>query len=101
MNAQPISWFRAGGERPVGGNTLFVKPIDDEPEFFISSACCSGECVAVAFIRQSKTVLVRHHRSGDGGPTLEFNRTEWDAFIAGVKRGEFDVPGAPAEVVPS
>lgn len=99
-----ISWFRAGGERPVngGGNTIYVKPIDDdEPEFFISSFCNSGFCVAVAFMRQGQTVLVRHHRSGDGGPTLEFSAAEWDAFIAGVRRGEFDVPGAPAEVVPS
>lgn len=100
MNAQPISWFRAGGERPVGGNTVWTKPVDDEPEFFISSFCNSVQCVAVAFMRQSKTVLVRHHRSGDGGPTLEFSTAEWDAFIAGVRRGEFDVPGAPVGDMP-
>lgn len=67
------------------------------PAFHTSSACCSGECVAVAVLTNG-SVLVRHHRIGDGGPTLEFLVAEWDAFIAGVKQGEFDVPGAPVEV---
>lgn len=98
MSGQPNRWLHAGGERPVNGNTVFMKPVDDEPEFSISSFCNSGFCVAVAFMRQGQTVLVRHHSSGDGGPTLEFSAAEWDAFIAGVRRGEFDVPGAPAHI---
>jgi hypothetical protein len=27
-----VSWFRAGGERPVGGNTVFVRPATDPVE---------------------------------------------------------------------
>lgn len=30
-------------------------------------------------------------RDNPGGPTLEFTRTEWDAFIGGIKAGEFDL----------
>lgn len=66
-------------------------------EFHISSFCCSGECVAVAFLADG-SVLVRHHRSGSGGPTLEFSNAEWKAFVAGVHRGEFEAPGAAVEV---
>lgn len=67
------------------------------PAFHTSSFCNSGMCVAVAILTNG-SVLVRHHRSGDGGPTLEFSAAEWDAFIAGVKQGEFDVPDAAVEV---
>lgn len=64
-----------------------------EPAFRTSSFCCSGECVAVAFI--SGGVLVRHHHGP--GPTLEFSNTEWIAFVEGVRRGDFDAPGTTAE----
>lgn len=59
-----------------------------EPAFHISLFCCSGKCVAVAFI--SGGVLVRHHHGP--GPTLEFSNAEWEAFTGGVKAGEFDLP---------
>jgi hypothetical protein len=65
-----------------------------DPEFYVSSFCCSGECVAVAFIPGG--VLVRHHRGP--GPTLEFNFSEWRVFIEAVKAGEFDAPGPIAAV---
>jgi predicted secreted Zn-dependent protease len=45
----------------------------------------SGNCVEVAFVGQS--VLVRH--SQDRGATLSFTLSEWDAFLAGVRNGEF------------
>lgn len=61
-----------------------------EPAFHISSFCCSGKCVAVAFI-SGGGVLVRHHHGP--GPTLEFSNAEWIAFVEGVRRGEFDAPG--------
>lgn len=31
------------------------------------------------------------------GPRLMFSRAEWDAFINGVKAGEFDYPAASSE----
>lgn len=42
--------------------------------------------------------LVRHEdgsvdmRDQPGGPSLEFSASEWDAFMQGIKAGEFDLP---------
>lgn len=46
----------------------------------------NGNCVEVAFVGQS--VLVRHSKDR-GGATLTFTLSEWDAFLAGVRNGEF------------
>lgn len=56
--------------------------------FRISTFCHTGGCVAVA--PASDGVLVRSSRVADG-PVLSFSREEWDAFVAGVRNGEFDV----------
>lgn len=64
-----------------------------ETGFRTSSFCCTGECVAVAFIPGA--VLVRHHHGP--GVTLEFSTAEWRAFVEGARRGEFDAPGTTAE----
>lgn len=67
-----------------------------------STYCTSGSCVEVTFTRssycgssacvevgtQSDSVYVRD--SKDPGTVLEFDRAEWDAFLAGAKAGEFD-----------
>lgn len=45
------------------------------------------KCVAV---RIGETVDVRDTKD-PASPTLTFTRGEWDAFIKGVKKGEFDV----------
>ena len=42
-------------------------------------------CVEVSDRRR-----VRDSKLGNASPVLEFNEEEWQAFIAGVKRGEFD-----------
>jgi hypothetical protein len=44
-------------------------------------------CVEVAFIDDA--IAVRDSRDPDG-PALIYTRDEWDAFIGGVKDGEFD-----------
>jgi hypothetical protein len=44
-------------------------------------------CVAV---RISNTVDIRDTKNALS-PTLSFTRPEWDAFIQGVKKGEFDL----------
>lgn len=52
-----------------------------------SSYCGGGECVEVS--AQSPAVAIR--RSVDAnGSVLRFTRAEWQAFVAGVKAGEFD-----------
>lgn len=57
--------------------------------FFKSSYSGGGNCVEVAMLGQS-SVIVRHSRCPDGGD-LTFSRPEWQAFVAGVKDGEFDL----------
>jgi Domain of unknown function (DUF397) len=49
----------------------------------------SGDCVEVAFAEDG--VLVRHSRD-QSGPVLAFTHSEWKAFLAGARNGEFDLP---------
>lgn len=46
-----------------------------------------GQCVEVAVT--SEVIGVRDSKDPDG-PRLVFTPAEWDAFLAGVKTGEFD-----------
>lgn len=46
-------------------------------------------CVEVCFV--GDRVPLRHSRHPDG-PVIVFTAPEWDAFVAGVKLGEFDRP---------
>lgn len=56
-------------------------------------ACSAGtQCVEVA--EAGGHVHVRDSKLGDMSPVLTFSADEWDAFIATVKRGEFDTPDA-------
>jgi hypothetical protein len=45
-------------------------------------------CVAVAI--KGDTIGVRDSKDA-GKTTLQFTKAEWEAFVAGVKNGEFDV----------
>ena len=55
--------------------------------FRVSSFSGGGNCVAVKGLATGH-VIVKH--SGSSGPELLFDRSEWAAFLAGVKNGEFD-----------
>jgi len=46
-----------------------------------------GDCVEVAFADES--ILLRHSKE-PSGPVLSFSHSEWAAFLAGVRSGEFD-----------
>ncbi|MEV6632315.1 DUF397 domain-containing protein [Actinoplanes sp. NPDC051470] len=48
-----------------------------------------GNCVEVA-TNLPDLVAVRDTKNRDGG-TFVFSQQEWTAFIAGVRRGEFDL----------
>jgi len=50
-------------------------------------------CVAVRI--DDESVQVRDTKDEDS-PTLKFTHAEWDAFIQGVKKNEFDLPVAEA-----
>ena len=51
----------------------------------------AGHCVEVATVPSA--VLVRDSKDASG-PVLAFGGTDWTGFIAGVRAGEFDRPGA-------
>jgi hypothetical protein len=53
-----------------------------------SSFCASGACIEVAKVDQSY-VLLRDSKDPDG-PVLTFDQDEWDAFVAGIRAGEFN-----------
>ena len=52
-----------------------------------SMASGSTNCVEVGFAEES--ILLRHSRE-PSGTVLSFTHPEWAAFLAGVRRGEFD-----------
>lgn len=57
------------------------------------SANGGGNCVEAGPLPDgSGRVAVRHSRDPHG-PAIVYTRAEWDAFVAGVKDGEFDFLG--------
>ncbi len=58
-----------------------------------SSYSGANGCVEVAFIAGQVAVRDSKHRSkSQRGPALVFTPVEWDAFLRGVRDGEFDPP---------
>ncbi len=53
----------------------------------VSRTCESGACIMVA--RHGDEVIFGNTNHPDG-PTYVYTKTEWDEFLAGVKRGDFD-----------
>jgi predicted secreted Zn-dependent protease len=53
-----------------------------------SSRCDTGQCVEVA--GSGSAVLMRDSKHPDG-PVLVFSAEEWNAFVAGVRQGEYDL----------
>jgi hypothetical protein len=54
-----------------------------------SLSAYNGNCVEVAGLN-GDTVQVRHSKNLAGG-VLHFTPAEWNAFIGGVRAGEFDL----------
>lgn len=54
------------------------------------AGCGGGACVEVAY--EGDDVLVRDGKE-PLGTVQHYSAAEWGAFIAAVKRGEFDPPG--------
>jgi hypothetical protein len=54
----------------------------------VSSWCAAGDCVAVGRLPTGH-VLVKDTKDLEG-PQLRFDASEWRAFVAGVRAGEFD-----------
>ncbi|HUY47720.1 MAG TPA: DUF397 domain-containing protein [Streptosporangiaceae bacterium] len=53
----------------------------------------SANCVEVG--TADRMVGVRDSKQHGRGPILEFSTAQWAAFVAGVKKGEFDCGPAP------
>jgi Domain of unknown function (DUF397) len=51
--------------------------------------CVGVGHVAAVDVGEEAFIVVDTKMKGEG-PKLVFNRKEWDAFVAGVKAGEFD-----------
>jgi hypothetical protein len=67
---------RSGG----GSNCVEVAVVDDSP----IGAGHKADAERLFLVRDSKD---------PGGPVLAFTPSEWDAFVGGVKNGEFDDQG--------
>ena len=94
-----MTWFKSSFSNGNGGNNCV------EINFFSSAGCATSNCVEVGFHPASSCangscvevshvedqVLVRDSKDPSQTP-LSFTYSEWDAFIAGVKAGEFDRP---------
>lgn len=59
------------------------------PLYVRSTFCGGGSCVEVARIGDSGDIAVRDSKSPESAPH-RFTSDEWDAFVRGVKAGEFD-----------
>ena len=55
-----------------------------------STASGGDNCAEVAFVAGSVLMRHSHHPSA---PVLAFSPSEWTAFLAGVRNGEFDLAG--------
>jgi hypothetical protein len=53
-----------------------------------STCCANGSCVEVAVAEGQ--IAMRDSKIRNG-PILEFDRKAWEAFLAGVQNGEFDL----------
>ena len=59
-------------------------------QYRTSSYCSVGGCVEVGRTPDG-SVVVRDSKDPQRSTSLVFDQTEWAAFVAGVKAGEFDV----------
>lgn len=65
-----------------------VRADDRAANFRASSFCGGGSCVEVAVLHDGR-VAVRDSKDRDRSVQV-YSATEWRAFVAGVKSGEFD-----------
>lgn len=62
----------------------------DETEFRTSTFTnAGGSCVEVAFLDNGACPVLVRDSKHQSGPVLEFTHAEWDAFLKGVRAGEF------------
>ena len=57
-------------------------------EWHRSTYCSTGTCVEAAL--SDGNIILRDSKN-ENSPTLTFRPSEWNAFVNGVKSGEFDL----------
>lgn len=64
---------------------------DESPkiEYVRSRHSGDGNCVEAGHVLPDGLIAVRHSKR-QADPPLLFSREEWDAFVQGVKDGQFD-----------
>ncbi|MEO5878482.1 MAG: DUF397 domain-containing protein [Streptosporangiaceae bacterium] len=67
--------------------TLHPKYTQNAQWFASSASEGFGDCVEVSFV----TVVSLRDTKEPEGPELHFSGSEWTAFVAGVRSGEFDL----------
>lgn len=87
IDLSDAEWIRAdapeGGDEPEASDDSETDdPDDDEP------ADDESGLIEIAFV---DSYIAMRDSSKPDGPFLIFTQAEWDAFVAGVKDGEFDL----------
>jgi hypothetical protein len=62
----------------------------EDATFRKASDCSDKTCVEVALTKG--VIGIRDSKDRGAGPVLAFTEAEWSSFLAGAKRGEFDLP---------
>ena len=57
---------------------------------WITASGSSDPTQSVEMRKDDDIIEVRDAKDGGTGPTLRFTRAEWDAWLDGAKKGEFD-----------
>lgn len=91
MDLTGVSWRKASYSGNNGGDCVEVG-VWRKASF---SGSNGGGCVEIGARREAGAeplYLVRDSKNPDG-PKLAFSTAGWEAFVAGVKDGEFDLAG--------
>ena len=83
---RPMSW--KNGEEHRARSLYGRDGVFEFSYFHVSSFSGGGDCVAVARLADGD-VAVRHSKDPSKS-TLVFTSREWEAFVEGVRAGEFD-----------
>jgi hypothetical protein len=74
---------------PFELSTTCTERLPSVIQFKVSSFCNFGNCVEVGTAPDGSVVL-RDSKDADRSVSLVFTGEEWNAFVKGVKAGEFD-----------
>lgn len=83
------AWAFGLGGLGLGGFGLRLA-FAHHPSWRKSTLSNANGCVEVAFVNNNKRIAVRDSKNRRG-PMLMFTRPEWEAFLGGIRGGEFDL----------